>query len=265
MENKLIGRIIKCFDEVDSTNTIADELAKKGAPEGTVVLADCQTRGQGRLERRWISPPNKGLWFSVILRPQAEPSAAVQLTLLAAVATALGIESYSGIRPEIKWPNDLLCAGNKICGILVGMEAGETIDHIIIGIGINTNMTLEDLGPELQEKATSLWLETGQLVVGPELLDAVLAQLNCWYFKWLAEGFGPVHAAWNRLNGTIGRSIKVDCGDVQYYGQAVSIDKVGALILREADGGEKKFDFGEVSIRNLKSPLDQHIVSQQER
>lgn len=250
MKKMIIGQNIRYYDEVDSTNTVANELAQQEAPEGTVVLADCQHRGQGRLERRWLSPPNKGLWFSVILRPQAEPPTAVQLTLLAAVATSLGIEAYTGIRPGIKWPNDLLLQGKKVCGILCEMDAGETIDHVIIGIGINTNMTLQDLGPELQATATSLWLESGRAVVGPELLDEVLDQLNYWYFKWIDEGFEPVYKAWNRLNVTLGRFIRVDCGEGQFCGQALSIDEEGALVIREADGRERKFNFGEVSIRN---------------
>lgn len=246
---QLIGHTIHHYTEVESTNTTAGELAERGVPEGTVVLADLQTRGQGRLERRWLSLSGKGLWFTVILRPRENPATAVQLTLMAAIATAAGIERVTGIRPGIKWPNDLLVQGKKVCGILCEMVAGDEIDHIIIGIGINTNLAFADLPPELRGTATSLRMATGKAIDNKELLREVLQQIDSWYILWQKEGFAPVQGEWNKRNVTLGREIKVDCGDRCYFGRAVSIDENGALLLREDDGKESKFNFGEVSIR----------------
>ena len=245
----VIGQAIHYFQTVDSTNRVADELARQGAEEGTVVVADFQSEGHGRLERRWLSPRGKGLWFTVILRPQAEPASTVQLTLLAAVATTAAIGQYCGVYPKIKWPNDLLFAGKKVCGILCEMDGGDTVDHVIIGIGINTNMDSEDFPGELNTTATSLSLETKRQIEGAELLAVVLTQIEYWYQLWLIEGFAPIFKAWIQWNGTLGQEIRVDCGERQYQGRAERIEASGALVLREEDGSERIFDFGEVSIR----------------
>lgn len=237
------------YHEVDSTNRVADEWACQGAPEGTVVLAEVQSRGQGRLERRWLSPCGKGLWFTVILRPPTEISETVPLTLLAAVATTEAIGEYCGVIPEIKWPNDLLVKGKKICGILCEMEAGETVDHVLVGIGINTNMCLADFPEELRSTATSVELETSRPVVGQELLTMVLRHFGFWYRQWLKEGFEPIREAWIRRNGTIGREVLVDGGDLQVLGRAERIEVSGALTVKLEDGTEQTFDFGEVSLR----------------
>lgn len=248
----LVGCKIHHYDEVDSTNRLADEMARRGAAEGTVVAADYQSSGQGRLERRWLSPAGKGLWFSVILRPPVEPATTVQLTLLAAVATTAAIGKFCGIYPKIKWPNDLLIRGRKLCGILCEMSGGDSVDHVIVGIGINTNMNREDFPDELSTTATSLSLETNRYIDGCGLLSALLDQLDHWYQQWLKQGFLPVHDAWVRWNGTLGEEITVDCGDCRYQGRAERIEPSGALVVREA-GTERIFHFGEVSIRFQKT------------
>ena len=247
----MIGRKLIHYAEVDSTNSVADQLARCGEPAGTVVTANSQTHGQGRLDRRWFSPPDGGLWFTVILRPKTEPEITVQMTLLAAVAVCIGIEKATGIRPGIKWPNDLLVRGKKICGILCEMEAAETVEYVLLGIGINANVKEQDFGADLQTTATSLALESGRNVDGVQLLQEVLNQLELWYDRWLTEGFSVLRKAWKERNITLNRQIEVDCGDTVVVGQAIDIDGEGALLVQTLDGSEQRFLFGEVSIRCL--------------
>lgn len=247
--NRVPERAIHYYAETSSTNTIARELAQAGAPEGTLVLADRQTGGQGRLSRRWISPAGGGLWFTLVLRPLMEPGEAAQITLLAAVATAKAIELNTGICPGIKWPNDLLINGRKVCGIIAEMEGGEDIAHIILGIGINVNMGMRDFGLDLQGIATSLEIELGRSVCRLTLLDEVLGQFDYWYSLWQREGFEPIRVAWKQYTITLKQNVKVDCGDEIWFGEAMDIGDDGALLIRTTDGLVKSFNFGEVSIR----------------
>ncbi len=245
----MIGRKLLRYETVDSTNAVADQLARGGEPAGTVVLANSQTHGQGRRERRWASPSDGGLWFSVILRPETDPAATVQLTLLAAVAVCDGIEQVTDCRPGIKWPNDLLVSGKKICGILCEMEADQTVNHVIMGIGINVNASRQSFGPELQPVATSLAIELGRNVDGERLLQEVFYHLDLWYARWLTEGFAPLREAWKDRNVTINRQIRVDCEDATFCGQAIDIDEEGALVIQTEVGRAQRFRFGDVSIK----------------
>ena len=249
LKNTVPERVLHYYSETSSTNTIARELAQAGAAEGTVVLADRQTKGQGRLSRRWTSPAGGGLWFTLVLRPLMDPGKAAQITLLAAVATAKAIELNTGICPGIKWPNDLLIKGRKVCGIIAEMEGGEDITHIILGIGINVNMKMKDFGLDLQGIATSLEMELGRPVCRLTLLDEVLRQFDDWYSLWQTEGFESIRVAWKHYTITLKQNIKVDCGDEIWFGEAMDISDDGALLIRTTDGLMKSFNFGEVSIR----------------
>jgi len=253
LANGIPGREIHYYAETSSTNTVARELAQAGAPEGTLVLADCQISGQGRLNRKWLSPSGGGLWFTLVLRPRMDPGKAAQITLLAAVATARAIEINTGICPGIKWPNDLLIKGKKICGILAEMEGEETITHVILGIGINANMGMQDFSLDLQGVATSLSVELGHPVCRLALLDEVLRQFDCWYSIWQREGFEPIRATWKQFNVTLKQEVKVDCGDEIWLGEALDIDDGGALVVRGSNGIVKSFNFGEVSVLRYES------------
>ncbi|MGB9662045.1 MAG: biotin--[acetyl-CoA-carboxylase] ligase [Moorellaceae bacterium] len=245
-----LGRSFYYYDEVGSTNQVAKELADAGAPEGAVVVAERQTSGRGRLGRFWLSPAGKGIWVSLILRPRVSPMQLPQLSLLAAVAVKESIEEATGLRPGIKWPNDLLLRERKVAGILTEMRAEiDTTQYVVLGIGINVNLEREDFTPELESQATSLRLEAGREVARLSLLNALLCRLEYWYERWLEEGFSPVRAAWKEASITLGRQVKVIASDKVYLGVARDIDGEGALVMEEAAGGLRRFTYGEVSLR----------------
>lgn len=165
---KIIGRDIQVFQETASTNDVVEKMARDSVREGIVVFAESQTRGRGRLGRQWISPSGKGLWFSVLLRPQLPPAAATQLTVVSAVAVARGIERHTGLKPEIKWPNDIVFGTRKVAGIL--LELGAELDHIrhvVLGIGIDVNLNTHEMPEELRAIATSLRIEGAAPSIAP--------------------------------------------------------------------------------------------------
>ncbi|WP_339061367.1 biotin--[acetyl-CoA-carboxylase] ligase [Tepidibacillus marianensis] len=246
---KWFGHNYYYYREIGSTNHVAKELDEMYEPEGTVIIAEQQTEGEGRLGRKWLSQ-GEGLWFSVILRPKRDSADAPQITLLAAVAVAEAIKNKTNLTPGIKWPNDILINGRKVCGILTELNANEDDYSIILGIGINVNLSLEDLGDQLQDTATSLSLELGSNMNRMELLKEVLIQLEEWYLKWQKSGFKPIRQAWKNHNITIGEKVMISSLQEKFHGEALDIDDTGALILRDDEGEMKNFNFGEVSLRN---------------
>ena len=166
---KIVGRDIRVFQETTSTNDVVEKLARDEVKEGIVVFAESQSKGRGRLGRKWVSPARKGLWFSVLLRPDLRPQAATQLTILSAVALRRAIEAETGLRAEIKWPNDILVNGRKAAGILTELRAElDRVQHLILGIGIDVNLNAGDFPSELRNHATSLKVELGKQVSRPE-------------------------------------------------------------------------------------------------
>ena len=138
---RIIGRDIRVFEETTSTNDVIEKLARDGVKEGVVVFAESQTKGRGRLGRKWISPARKGLWFSILLRPDLRPQEATQLTVASATALRRAIQSETGLKPEIKWPNDILIGGRKVAGILTELSAElDRVQHVILGIGVDVNL-----------------------------------------------------------------------------------------------------------------------------
>jgi len=246
---KWFGHNYYYYREIGSTNHVAKELAEMYEPEGTVIIAEQQTNGEGRLGRKWVSQ-GEGLWFSVILRPKRDSADAPQITLLAAVAVAEAIMNKTNLTSGIKWPNDILINGRKVCGILTEFYAKEEDYSVILGIGININISLADLGDELKETATSLSLELGSNINRLELLKEVLVQLEKWYIKWQERGFEPIRQAWKEYNITIGEKVTISSLQEKIHGEALDIGDTGALILRDEEGKIKSFDFGEVSLRS---------------
>src|SRR5579862_7490733 len=146
---KVIGRDIRVFEETTSTNDIIEKLAHDGVREGVVVFAESQTKGRGRLGRKWVSPAHKGLWFSILLRPELRPQAATQLTIASATAVRKAIEDQTGLKTEIKWPNDILVSGKKVAGILTELSAElDRIKYVLVGIGVDVNLTTADFPAE---------------------------------------------------------------------------------------------------------------------
>ena len=242
---------IQYYEELASTNLKALELAKQGAAGGTVVVAARQTAGRGRMRRKWESPEGKGLWFSVILRPTIAAEYCAQITLLAAVAAAQALQRLTNKNFSIKWPNDIMLDGKKICGILAEMAlaADGSIEYAVVGIGININMSSEDFGALLT--ATSLYLATGIEYEHEQVLKAFLDEFDLLYSHWHCCGFALIRQDWLDYNCTLGHKVTVRDNDTEIYsGVAEDMDDYGSLLVRNAAGKIESFDFGEISIRS---------------
>lgn len=228
-----IGKRIIHYDSVDSTNTAANDLAKKGAPEGLVVLAESQTKGKGRLSRQWLSPRHNGIYMSIVLRPEITPFQAPKITLLAAVSVVQGIRESSGVPALIKWPNDIMLNGKKIGGILTEMEAEpDSINFLVLGIGINVNTKQS----ELPKGATSIFEEAGTRVSRIETARAILERLDENYALFKKEGFSSIKKEWSNLSMTLGRRVRASCMHKRTEGEAIDIDSDGALKIRLDNG-----------------------------
>src|ERR1700728_3785391 len=176
-KTRLVGRDIHVFQETTSTNDVIEKLARDGVREGVVVFAESQTRGRGRLGRKWVSPARKGLWFSILLRPVLRPQEMTQLTVASATALRRAIIAETGLRPEIKWPNDLLINGKKVAGILTELSAeSDRVKHIILGIGVDVNVDAGELPPEVRPLATSLKIEAGAEIPRVELAAQIIRE-----------------------------------------------------------------------------------------
>ncbi|MBM6619834.1 biotin--[acetyl-CoA-carboxylase] ligase [Bacillus suaedaesalsae] len=237
LATKYIGRTIHYEETVESTQKIAHRLSYDNVPEGTIVVADEQLSGRGRLDRTWHSPKFSGVWMSTILRPRIPLGQAPGLTLLAAVAVAQAIEDMTELEPEIKWPNDILINGKKTVGILTEMQAeSDRINAIIIGIGINVNQSVEDFPEELREKATSLRIENGSTLNRAELIQAVLMKLEKLYEQFLSNGFYPIKLLWEAYAISIGKRIIASTlrGTITGYAKGITDD--GVLMLEDDHG-----------------------------
>ena len=249
LTTRILGSEIHYFTEIDSTNNAAKKCAVAGCPEGTLVITETQQGGRGRLSRGWFSPTAKGIWLSVVLRPPFPPQEAPKCTLMAAVALNRAIREVAGIPCGIKWPNDILCNGRKLVGILTEMSAEmDAINHIVIGTGINVNIAADEIPPELKGIATSILVEKGAPVSRLDLLIRVLECLEELYLAVKESGFEAVLAAWRRESITLGRMVNVIAPDKSYQGKAVNIDSDGALLV-ETEGGMERVLAGDVSIR----------------
>ncbi len=244
-----IGRDIRVFRETTSTSDIVERLARDGVAEGVVVFAEAQTAGRGRLGRPWTSPDGKGLWFSVLLRPALRPPETTRLTVTAAVAVARAVRAQTGLAPEVKWPNDLLLGGRKFGGILTEMSGEQDrVRYVVLGIGLDVNLTTADLPGELRRLATSLRLELGRPVPRAELAVAILRELDTAYQRALGGQFEAIADEWEALCTTIGRAIEVALGPRRIRGRAEALDTDGALLLRTEHGRLERITGGDVTV-----------------
>ena len=251
LRTQIMGSEIYYFSEVGSTNDEAKKRAVAGCSEGALVITETQLGGRGRLARGWFSPVAKGIWFSVVLRPPFPPQEAPKCTLMAAVALNRAIRDVTGISCGIKWPNDILCNGRKLVGILTEMSAEmDAINHIVIGMGINVNIDAAEIPPELREIATSISIETGKATSRIDLFARVLERLEELYLVVKAEGFASVLEAWRQESITLGRLVNVVAPDKSFVGRAVDIDGDGALLV-ETEHGMERVLAGDVSIRPI--------------
>ena len=251
LKTKTMGQTIYFYEETDTTNNRARELALEGAPEGTLVVAEKQTAGRGRRGKVWESPLGTGIWMSLVLRPQIMPAEASVLTLLCGLATAEAIEVETGLSVGIKWPNDILINGKKAVGILTEMDCEMSQVHFVIpGIGINVNTT--SFPPEIADIATSLYLECGKTVSRRRLVHKVLERLEEHYETFLRTGsFTAMLEDYRKHCITLGKEVHV-LGREPFFAEALDITPEGELLVRRADNGKEEVVFsGEVSIRGV--------------
>lgn len=250
LQTERFGREIYHYQEVTSTNNEAKRLASvEGVAEGAIIVSETQSGGRGRLSRGWFSPIGKGIWFSIVLRPAFLPQEAPKCTLLAAVAIARAIEKVTGVRAGIKWPNDILYQGKKLVGILTEMNAEmDGINYIVIGMGINVNITASEVPEELREIVTSLLMIRGEKTSRITLLCAILKELEIIYQSVLNQGFADILNEWKTYSVTLEQQVRVIGIDASFDGTAIDIDKDGALLVKTQDGVQRVLA-GDVSIR----------------
>ncbi|TKC19693.1 biotin--[acetyl-CoA-carboxylase] ligase [Robertmurraya kyonggiensis] len=237
LKTSIIGQEIHYHETVDSTQKIAHRLGFENVPEGTVVVADEQVGGRGRMNRPWHSAKGTGVWMSIILRPSIPLPKAPQLTLLTAVAVVQAIGDCTELEPHIKWPNDILINGKKVTGILTELQAeADQIHSVIIGIGINVNQQKSDYPPELQSIATSLAIEKGEFVNRAELIQAVFTRLEKLYALYLEKGFLPIKLLWESYAISIGKKITARTLSGNLTGKALGITDDGVLMLEDDQG-----------------------------
>lgn len=231
------------FETISSTNDVAFNLAQEGAEEGTVVIARSQSKGRGRLQRRWHSPEG-GLWFSFILRPNLPPSSLLPICIVCALSISKTLEKLFSLPTKVKWPNDVLVNGRKICGIL--LEASTSLDNmefLIAGIGLNAN--IESFPPPLSNTATSLMIELGKDVNIPALFWSILQNLFSYYKIYKNEGFLIFKEELEKYNYLLGKRVSVETPSCIHKGVVLGISDRGALVLEE-DGEKKEVIAGDV-------------------
>lgn len=235
------GRVIRREEVVDSTNRVARQWAREGAPHGAVVVARQQLAGRGRRGNRWVSPKDAGLWLSIVLRPRVASAVFPLLPLAAGLAVADACQQVTGAVPAIKWPNDVVLLGHKLCGILVEGESGAAV----LGIGINVRQRAEDFPEDLRGKAGSLFMLTGHDVPMRALEVALLAQVQ----RRVDDlDFLPEYVT---RCVTIGAAVRVLEPQMEYTGVAEGVDDTGALLVKTADGTLRRVLAGDVSVRGL--------------
>lgn len=250
LQTRTMGQKIIFREILDSTNALAKEEALNGAPEGLLVLAETQTNGRGRRGRSWISQSGKGIWSSLVLRPEVSPMEASKLTIIASVAVIKTIEKVYNLVAGIKWPNDIVLEGKKIAGILTELSADvERINHVILGIGINVSQEEADFPKELQPFASSLYLSTGAFMPRQRILQVLLQEFEVLYEGFLRGEFASILNEWRRYSVTIGKEVVVDRIKDQVTGIAIDVDADGVLLVQREDGTLERIVAGDVSLR----------------
>lgn len=250
LKTKWIGKRIENYEEIASTNTEAKKLAEEGAVHGTVVTAEVQTAGRGRRGRHWISPKGQGIWCSLILKPAIEPGDGSMITLVAAIAVTKAIEQLTHVSPGIKWPNDIVMSGRKVCGILTEMSlAGEQVNYIIVGMGINVKK--QEFPQELKQTATSLENELGEPISTEALFHKVLENFEYYYELFIQTmDLSFLQEEYHKYLVNKDNQIRVLDPKGAYEGVAIGINRRGELLV-EKDKTLIKVNSGEVSVRGV--------------
>lgn len=246
----ILGKEAIFLKAVDSTNEEIKRQAKKDADHGLIVIAEEQTSGKGRLGKLWSSEKGSGLWFSILLRPDLDPSHVPGITLAAGLGVCKAIRSFTGCNAQIKWPNDIIVGNKKICGILTEMTAeADRIDHAVVGIGINVNNV--SFPAELSEKATSLRIETGEFVSRTKLLQTILYELEIQLDEYMLNPQASFLSDYYELCATLGRTVTVIRNGKEYVGVAKDIGANGALMVKTESGETLAVTSGEVAVQGI--------------
>jgi BirA family transcriptional regulator, biotin operon repressor / biotin---[acetyl-CoA-carboxylase] ligase len=247
LDAKRLGTKFHYFTEIGSTNSQARELAERGAAEGEVVVAECQSQGRGRLGRRWESPALANLYFSVILRPKLAPLHAPQITLMAAVALIESVGAFIAEKATIKWPNDILVNGKKVAGILTeAVCVPERVEYVILGIGVNLNYPIDRMPDELRQRATSLLNLTRSEVNRESFLRRLIQDLDRCYGDLEQSGFEPLAPRWEAHFGLRGQRVRIELQEQVIVGRARGIAQDGALLIEGDDGTLQRIIAGDV-------------------
>lgn len=254
----IIGHNVLYFDILDSTNNYAKKLATEGCEDGTVVIAGSQVAGRGRIGRDWYSSQDKGIYLSVVLKPAMPPEKIQLLTLAASVAVVDAVKNVCGVEAGIKWPNDVILDGKKVCGILTEMNCeADLVNFAIIGIGINFSQASGDFPDGLEDKAVSLmaYLQgkgaQGKIPDRLDLIRSVLTELDKVYSQLTENGGGKVVDMWKQRSLTIGREVRIHHSEGQFTGTALDITADGRLVIACGDGATREVSSGEISVRGI--------------
>ncbi|MFX1511486.1 MAG: biotin--[acetyl-CoA-carboxylase] ligase [Promethearchaeota archaeon] len=251
MKSDLFKKIIH-YSEVNSTNDIAMELAEQGTDEGTVIVADTQTKGRGRAGRTWVSPVG-GLWFTIILRPEIQPVYAHQITFVASVAVATAIENYRSLQVRIKWPNDILLEEKKVGGILLEViTSGRNVEYLLVGIGLNLTVDPHHFPPVVSNIATSIAsnIPPGTEISRDDFLRGILREFEIYYQLLKQKGFRHIIRKWKGMSDIIGCEVRVDDPpNESMEGKVVDIDTTGALLIRTSKNAVHRVVSGTVTIK----------------
>ncbi len=244
LRTSYLGKKVAAYESLDSTNDTAYGLAEKGAKVGTVVVAEHQKKGKGRQGRHWASPKG-GVYLSCILKPEIEPREVAKITLVAAVAVCVSIRETAGVEAMIKWPNDIIVNKKKVCGILTEMKAEQDkVDFVILGIGVNVDTSVR----HLPKGATSLAKESGRRAAKVDLTRRILENLEEYLALFGKDGFNKIRNEWRDYSATLGRQVKVHCHDEKIEGEALDVDRDGALVVRLDSGIQRRILSGDVVI-----------------
>ena len=237
------------YDTVSSTNDVAKELARRGCKEGIVVLADEQTRGRGRLNRHWVSPKG-GIWLSIVLRPRISPTEASRITFIASSAVAETLRQLYVLDPAVKWPNDVLIAGRKVCGVLTEASTkGDTVQFVVVGLGINANVDLQAFPSLVRRDGTTLKRELGHKVELRTLTKTLLQNFDYRYARLREGAWQGLLQEWKSRAAFLHESVSVTSIGEHLHGEAVDIDEDGALLIRLETGVVRRVLAGDLKLR----------------
>lgn len=253
INTKIIGKELIFLDSIDSTNSYGKKISESDFMEGTVIITEEQTAGRGRLGREWVSPKGNGVYLSIMLKPDIKPIQATQITIIAAYAVAKTIRDVFKLNALIKWPNDIVINGRKVCGILTEMGAEiDIVNYLIVGIGVNANIEEKQLSDYDLNTATSLRIELGERIDRKALLSQILTNFEKLYLNFINKpDISGIIDKYKRISATIGKEVRLISNKDEIYGEAIDVNALGQLVVKTDTGEIKEIISGEVSVRGV--------------